>query len=393
MRATLVVLTAGLTLLPAGLRAADPPKPPGGGRDADLEALKKQVESLRRRVDALEQHRQPPDREHRKVVVTSPLAKDVVITHPYAAKVLAHHHIDVRALTAGVVEEVLVKEGQAVKKGDVLVKVLPTLFKARLDAEQAEVKIAQVELDNAKRLFDQKAVSQHEVALYQAKFDRAQARAKLAEAELAFTAVRAPFDGLVGRIREQQGSRVKEGDALTTLSDTSVVWAYFDVPEARYLEYAADRERAKDGAPVDLVVAGGRKYPQAGKLGAIEARFQSDTGAIPFRADFPNPDGLLLHGQTGTVLMHRTVKGAVVIPRRATFEDGGKRYVWVVGKDDVAHRREVAFRDETDGLFVVGSGLDVTDRVVLDGARRVRDGEKLEVEFRKPEEVLGGLKH
>ena len=104
----------------------------------------------------------------------------------------------------------------------------------------AEAKLAQLEFNNTKKLFEDKVGRlQNEVALLQAKLAKAQAKAKLAEAELDFTIVRAPFDGIVDRLHEQQGSLVKEGDVLTTLSDNSVMWVYFNVPEARYLEYMA----------------------------------------------------------------------------------------------------------------------------------------------------------
>jgi membrane fusion protein (multidrug efflux system) len=303
-------------------------------------------------------------------------------------KIFAHHHINVCALASGIIGEVPVKEGQAVKKGDVLFRVLPTLSQARLDAEQAEVRIAQLELDNAKKLFAQSVVGRQEVTLHAAKLAKAQAKAKLAAAELNFTVVRAPFDGLIGRLKEQQGSAVKAGDVVTTLSDTSVVWVYYNVPEARYLEYAADRKRMKEGPPIELVLANGRKYPRAGKLGAIEAPLESNTGGITFRADFPNPDGLLRHGQTGTVLIHRTLKGAVVIPQRATFEALGRQYVWVVGEDHVVHQRPITIGHETGDLFVVESGLGASDTIIVEGVRQVRDGDKIEYEFRKPSEVI-----
>ena len=89
------------------------------------------------------------------------------------------------------------------------------------------------------------------------------------------------------------------------------------------------------------MLANGNKFQQIGKIGAIEAEFNNETGNIPFRADFPNPDGLLRHGQTGTVLIRRVLKDAIVIPQRATFEVLDKRYVYVVDKDDVVHQREI----------------------------------------------------
>ena len=187
-------------------------------------------------------HEEEPHQEHHKIVVTSPEAKDVIITQQYVCQIHSQRHIKVRALEDGYLEAIPVKEGQAVKKGDVMFKIVPVLYQAKLDAEVAEAKLAQLEFNNTKKLFEQKVVSQKEVQLLEAKLAKAQAKAKLAEAELNFTNVKAPFDGIVDRLHQQQGSLVKEGDILTTLSDNSVMWVYFNVPEARYLEYMADLE-------------------------------------------------------------------------------------------------------------------------------------------------------
>ena len=136
------------------------------------------------------------------------------------------------------------------------------------------------------------------------------------------------------------------------------------------------------------MLANGNKFQQTGKIGAIEAEFNNETGNIPFRADFPNPDRLLRHGQTGTVLIRRTLNDAIVIPQRATFEILDKRYVYVVDKEDVAHRREIVVQNELEDIFVIKKGVGVDDKIVLEGIRQVRDGEKVEYEFRSPEEVM-----
>ncbi len=345
-----------------------------------------------------------PDKEERsppKVVVTSPLATDVVVTQRYPCQIRSQRHIVVRALSAGSLEAIPVREGQAVKQGDVLFKVAPILYKARLDAELAEVQLAQIELDNTKKLFDKKAVSQNEVKVYEAKLVRAQAKAKLAEVELSFATVRAPFDGLLGRLEQQAGSLVNEKDALTTLSDNSVMWVYFNVPEARYLEYKIREGKSKDhsrlvlvDSRIELVLAQDRTFNQdAGNVVTVESTFNHETGNIAFRADFPNPDRLLRHGQTGTVLIRRALKNVIVIPQRATFEVLDRRYVYVVGKDDVVHQREIVVQHEVDDIFVVKKGLDVTDKIVREGVRQLRDGDKVEHVFRKPEKATGTPKN
>ncbi len=171
------------------------------------------------------------------------------------------------------------------------------------------------------------------------------------------------------------------------------MWVYFNVPEARYLEYMASRDQDKESQNIELVLANGNKFPYSATNVVVEGQFNNETGNIPFRADFPNRDGLLRHGQTGNVLIHRTLKNAVVIPQRATFEILDKRYVYVVGEDEVAHQHPIEVEHELDDVFVIKKGLDVNDKIVLEGVRQVHDGEKLEYEFRKPEEALANLKY
>jgi membrane fusion protein (multidrug efflux system) len=331
-----------------------------------------------------------PDVEHPKIGVTTPKAKDVVITQQYVCRIHGQRHIKVRALQKGYLEEIPVKEGQAVKKGDLMFKIVPILYKTKYDAEKAEAELAELELKNAESLAKQNAVSPNEIALYKAKLARVQAKARLAKAELDFAEVRAPFDGIIDRLREQQGSLVMERDILTTLSDNGLMWVYFNVPQARYLEYMTGPANDEEGN-IELVLANG-KFKRSGKISAIEAQFNDGHGSIPFRADVLNPDRLLRHGMTGTVLMHQTLKNAIVIPQRTTLEVAGKRYVWVVGKDDVAHKREVVVQNELDDIFVINRGVGVDDRIIYEGIRQVRDGEKVRYEFRPPDQILGHQK-
>ena len=337
-----------------------------------------------------EEHHEEP----RKVVVTSPEAEDVTLTQRYVCQIHSKRHIEIRALDDGYLEKILVKEGQAVKAGDTMFQIKPVLYKARLDAELAEFRLAELEYLNTERLFREKAVvSQNEVLLFKAKKDRAKAKADLAQAEFNFTDITAPFDGIVDRLHEREGSLIKELDILTTLSDNSVMWVYFNVPEAQYLEYMASLKHDNEDHKIELVLANHNKFPQSGKIGAIEAQFNNETGNIAFRADFKNPDRLLRHGQTGTILIHRIVHDAIVIPQRATFEILDKRYVWVVGEDDVAHQRLITVKHELDDIFVINNVLDVKDKIVLEGVREVQEGGKVEYEFRKPEVALNNQKY
>jgi len=343
--------------------------------------------------DGCREHHEEVHEEHHKIVVTSPVVDDVTTTQQYVCQIHSCRHIEVRALEAGYLEAIPVKEGQAVQEGDLLFKILPTLYKARLDTDLAELQQVQIEFNNTKKLFGQNIVSNQEVALAQAKVAKAQAKVDLARAELNFADVKAPFAGIIDRLNMQLGSLIEEGDMLTTLSDNSVMWVYFNVPEASYLEYMADLNKRKDDLKIELKLANGEKFGQLGVIGAIEADFNNQTGNIPFRADFSNPERLLRHGQTGTVLISRVQHQALVIPQRAVFEILAKRYVYVVGDDEVVHQREIVVQNELEDIYLIKEGLAVNEKIVLEGIRQVRDGEKVEYEFRAPEEVLGHLKY
>ena len=350
-----------------------------------------------------------------KIIVTSPVSRQVTVTQQYVCQIHSHRHIEVSALQGGYLEEIPVKEGQQVRQGDTMFTILPTLYTARLAAEAAEVSLAQIEFNNTEKLFKQNVVAQPEVALAQAKLSKAQAKLQLTQAELDFTTIKAPFDGIIDHQHLQQGSLIAEGDVLTTLSDNKVMWVYFNVPESRYLEYVADPH--KDELIVELRLANGEKFSQPGRIGAIEADFNNETGNIAFRADFPNPDGLLRHGQTGTVLLSRKID-AVVIPQRATFEILAKRYAYVItdqqdsdstemhavetepsadmaheGQHGVVRQREIIIENEQDDIYLLKDGLSVGDKIILEGIRQVRDCETVNYQFQAPEEVLSSLKY
>ena len=339
------------------------------------------------------EHAEGAHHETHKILVTSPMQKPVTVTQPYVCQIHSQRHINLRAMDNGYLEEILVKEGQLVKKGDPMFRIIAILYQAKLDAELAEAELAQLEYTYTKKLVEQKMVSQNEMLLLGAKLAKAQAKANLAKAELSFTNVTAPFDGIVDRLHEQLGSLIKEGDILTTLSDNSLMWVYFNVPERDYLEYMDDLEKHKE-EKIELMLANGKKFEQEGKIGAIEAKFNNETGNIPFRADFPNPDRLLRHGQTGTILIHRVAEDAVVIPQRATFENLAKRYVYVVDEDDVVHQREIIVEHALEDIYVVKPGiLDPSEKIVLEGMREIHDGEEVKYDYHSPEEVLENPKN
>ena len=181
--------------------------------------------------------------EETKFYVTSPLLKDTLVTKEYVCQIRSISHIELRALERGYLEKIFVDEGQSLKKGQLMFQIMPMLYKAELQKAQAEANFAEIEYKNTKALADSNIVSKNELALAKAKFDKAKAELALAQVHLGFTEIRAPFNGIMDHFQVRLGSLVDEGDLLTTLSDNSKMWVYFNVPEAEYLDYKSKTKK------------------------------------------------------------------------------------------------------------------------------------------------------
>lgn len=326
-----------------------------------------------------------------KFLVTSPLKRDTLITRNYVCQIRSIQHIEMRALEKGYLEKIFVDEGQAVKKGQMMFQIMPMIYQAELQKAQAEADFAQIEYFNTKKLADSDVVSPNELALVKAKLDRAKAEVSLAQVHLGFTEIKAPFDGFMDHFQVRLGSLVNEGDLLTTLSDNSEMWVYFNVPEAEYLDYKSN-DKEENLLKVRLLMANNQLFEYPGVVRTIEADFNNETGNIAFRATFPNPNALLRHGETGNIEMTIPLKNAIIIPQKATFEILEKRFVYVVDKDNVVHSREVSIASEMPDLYVLKGGVSENERILLEGIRKVKDLDKITYEYEAPSKVLPSLK-
>jgi membrane fusion protein (multidrug efflux system) len=188
----------------------------------------------------------------------------------------------------------------------------------------------------------------------------------------------------------RNGSLVEDGSLLTTLSDISKLWVYFNVPESEYLDYKTHKhEDAR--TKVQLKMANGQIFNQTGTIETIEADFDNTAGNIEFRATFANPDKLLRHGETGTILMVKPYKNALLIPQKATFEILDKTYVYVINHEEKLEQRLINIEAELPYLFIVKDGLKDDDRILLEGLRKVHAGEKVEINLQPPEKVRSEL--
>ncbi|WP_276481646.1 efflux RND transporter periplasmic adaptor subunit [Paraflavitalea pollutisoli] len=329
--------------------------------------------------------------ETTKLLVTSPLKMDTTIINEYVCQIRSIRNIELRAQEKGYLQAIYVDEGQAVKKGQLLYKIMPTLYEAELQKAQAEVDVTQIEVQNTESLTDKNIVSKNELAMARAKYNRAKAELELAKAHLAFTEIRAPFDGLINRLDMKLGSLVEEGELLTSLSDNSQMWVYFNVSEPEYLNYTA-HSGSSERKTVNLLMANKEKFNHPGVVETIESEFNNETGNIAFRATFPNPERRLRHGETGNILMEVSLKNALIIPQKATMEIMDKRYVYIVDKNNVVTLKPITVGAEMPDLFVVSEGIAEGDKILLEGLRKVKNNDKIAYDFEAPQQVIAHLK-
>lgn len=325
-----------------------------------------------------------------KFAVTSPIRRDTSSVKQYVCQIKSIQNIELRALEKGYLTGVFVDEGKFVKQGQLMFQIMPNVYQAEMKKNEAEVKAAEIELQNVKILQEKNVVSKNELLMAEAKLEKAEAELQLAKVHLGFTAIKAPFSGIMDRLKVRKGSLVDEGELLTTLSDNSKMWVYFNVPEAEYLNYKLHNHQNKL-FKVNLLMANNELFKYQGAVETIEGEFDSETGNIAFRATFPNPEGLLRHGETGNVQVKVPFKNALLIPQKTTFEVLDKTYVFVVGNDNKIHSRPITIAAEIPHLYIVSSGLEVGDKILLEGIRKVKENEKIEYTFEEPSKVINNL--
>lgn len=328
--------------------------------------------------------------EDARFLVSSPLITDTTIVKQYVSQVRSIRHIEVRSQERGYLEKVLVDEGQFVHKGQLMFQIMPKIYHAEYLKAQAETEATNIELQNIQTLADKNVVAPNELAMAKAKLKKAQAEMELASVHLGFTQITAPYDGIIDHLDLKLGSLVDEGDLLTNLSDNSTMWVYFNVPEAEYLNYKAHKSE-QNLDQVQLMLANQDIYNQTGKVETIEADFNNETGNIAFRATFPNKENLLRNGQTGTILMSIHMQHAIIIPQKASFEIMDKKYVYVVDKDGKVLLTPIIVKAELPDLYIVESGLTGNEKILLEGIRKVQNGDKIHFDYQEPRHVLSSL--
>lgn len=317
---------------------------------------------------------------------------DTTVQTGYVANIKAIRNTEIRSRVHGFLEKVLVDEGRLVRAGQPLfqlstgeLRIEVAKAEANLASALAEAKTAELELERVGGLVDKKVITKTEKELASAKMEMARARisaarASLEEAQLklSYATIKAPFTGVVNRIPLRLGSLIEEGTLLTTLSDVQQVFAYFNVSENDYLRFnsnQADSQMANK--EVELELSNGEMFSNRGRVETMEGEFDESTGAIAFRARFPNPEAVLKHGATGKIWITAREEGALVIPQKAVFEIQDRYFVFLVDGSGMLRQKSFKPKSRLGQNYIVEEGLKEGDIMVYEGAQNLRDGAKV----------------
>ncbi|MGZ5193211.1 MAG: efflux RND transporter periplasmic adaptor subunit [Kaistella sp.] len=377
----------------------------------------------------------------KEVPVIEVQVRNVTGYQSFPASIQGRVNNDVRAKIQGYITQVLVDEGQYVTKGQPLFRLETNTLnesadaaragigaaqsgvsaaKANVGAAQAAVNASQVEVNKLIPLVQKNIISS--VQLETAKANLARAQAQLAQARAAqaqasagvsqasanykgvqaninYSVIRAPISGVLGKLPFRVGSLVGPGDPmpLTTVSDTSGIFAYFSMNESEYLDFlenaygATVPEKLRNMPMVELELANGSTYGEKGKIEAVTGQIDQATGTIQFRVSFTNAAKLLSNGNSGTIKVPKLYNQALVVPESATFEQQGLVYVYKVEKD-TAQNVLIGVTDRVNNLVVIKDGIKKGEKIVAQGVGTLKPGTAVKPKPANFDEIVNAIK-
>jgi membrane fusion protein, multidrug efflux system len=329
------------------------------------------------------------------VITVSP--KDIPITLETTGKTESYREVEVRTQVTGTLLKRFYVEGTIVKKGEMLFHIDPVPFqtsvdqaKANVSQRQASVSKADRDIERLKPLLAEKAVSQQEYddALSareqaQAALEQAVAALRQAEINLNYTKITAPISGIIGKTLKDEGSIVTVGSdsLLAKIHQIDPIYVNYSISDTDYLTTRRQLENkdiiVPDNGKFDLTLtlSDGSIYPKTGKLNYRDTLIDAQTGTIQNRAEFSNPDSILMPNQFVRITMKGAVRpNTITVPQRAVQQDKTGHYLYLVNKDGKVEQRTVEVGDWINDNWVIKSGLSSGDTVIVDGTIKIQPG-------------------
>ena len=315
----------------------------------------------------------------------------------YPATIKGRQDVEIRPQVSGFITKLCVDEGATVRKGQLLFIIDPTQYEAAVRTAKASVATAavntqQMTVDNKIELNKKQIISDYDLSmaknsLAQAQAQLAQAKAQLATAQqnYSFTQVKSPSDGVINDIPYRLGALVSPSMAtpMTTVSEIDEVYVYFSTTEKELLAMTKTggtiKEEISKIPAIKLQLIDGTTYDAEGKVDAITGVIDQSTGSVSMRAIFPNKEHMLRSGGTANVLIPYNMENVISIPQSATVEIQDKKFVYVLQPDNTVKYTEIGIFNLDNGKeYLVTSGLNPGDKIVVEGVQSLKDGQKIQ---------------
>lgn len=317
-------------------------------------------------------------------------ATNAEVEKKYPGTIEGTVNVDIKAQVTGYLEQIYVKEGDYVKKGQPLFKIKGDVYneqvnnsKASLEAALAAQATAKLEVEKLKPLVAGKVVSDMQLKTAQSNYEAATAQVQQAKAGLSsskinldFSVLKAPVSGYIGRIPNRIGNLVMPNDAtpLTTLSEINEVLVYFSLSEADYISFAKEGGLQKNANSVELVMADGSVYNHKGRLTVASGNIDKMTGSMSFKAIFPNPQKLLRSGGTARVILKKDFDGVLKVPMGSVKDIQDKYFVFTLGDSSKVAMKPFEVAGKVDGQYIVKSGLKAGEKIATNNIDMLNEG-------------------
>jgi membrane fusion protein (multidrug efflux system) len=314
--------------------------------------------------------------------VTQIQLKTVTGYQEYPTSIEGVVNSDVRAKTSGYIKNVLVDEGQKVRKGQILFELETQSLSQDAGAAKARINVAQVEVDKLIPLVEKNIISSIQLESAKANLTQAKANYSSVVANINYATIKSPIDGYVGAINFREGALISTNDVtpLTKVSEIDKVYAFFSFNEAQYIDHLqrsggkSKAERIKNSPDVSLVLPNGKLYSETGRIQTSTGQINQSTGTITIRAAFNNPNEILTNGNSGKIRIPIEYKDAIVVPQSATFEQQKDILIYTLDKDNKAKSTLIKVQGVVGNLYVVKSGLKKGDKIIISGVGKLRNG-------------------
>ena len=323
-----------------------------------------------------------------QIQFVTPSKSNLPVFSEYVGQTFGKSDVQIPARVDGVIEKVHYKEGDPVKKGQLLYTIDPVEYQTKVDEADGELEKAKSELVNAqedlkriKPLADMNAVSKRDLdeAIAKEKSARAKVVAQQAvknsqQIQVSYCNVLAPVSGIIGINNAKEGayvSRVGDRSVLNTISDVSMIRVRFTITENEYLKFAEKKAAQKPGAEklkLSLILSNDQVYPYTGTINFNDRSIDPTTGSMTIEALFENPDRLLIPGQYVRVRIQTSkIDNAITVPQQAVREIQGIFQVFIIDEKNKLQVRIVKVGEKVDGTWVITEGLTGTERIALLG--------------------------